>query len=627
MMAGVTRLVVFLAFLAPMCGPLCGPLCGPVCAALPLPAPSPAPYVEMGRRALAELPDLRLERPLARTAVLEVVGGLAFGLTDEISLVLRALRIDLEPRVAQVPVRWLLQRLNLRGLDGTGVAALLERGPPEAAARASMVLEGCRLGADAMVGAADELLVGICQLVRVVMKGVLTIEKLSARIETVPGAGRAARAIRRAVVKRLLRALDSVVYLATRPLRQPLRSRLRAASALVSLVLYKWDDAAVGLPGPAAVAVLLGKAYVLGSARFGAFARLQRSLDAAVERAGMRAPGGTLAEAAACALSAPEGAKAPGILDAVLEEARRRSRLSGVERQSAKLAGVASDVATLLAVADPTGVARVVAAVARALQGGLVLHATFLSASMLHRIPREVSRMVDAAFDPGRASDASAVRTRALSVDPALALRGQRVEVAVDGLLESLGEAGALDRLEPRIAELEAASDGCVGPVRARSAAALAAWGRGTPEAALLEHDLAAAALLAGCLDAPSGKAAGPPRRLAEAADAVRRSAALLAAPAAKAGDVAEDEGVALVIEAPEAARPGEALDVRVRNVGATPATGVEVQVSGGAPAAVGDLAPDAAAPVAVTATGAALLILARDRSGAEAARTIWVRP
>ena len=93
-------------------------------------------------------------------------------------LVLAALQVDVAPGVVQVPLRWLLKVLDMRGLDTRAAVAVLERGEPEAAARLSMVLEGCRLGCEAAVGAADELLVGIGQLTRVVMKAVLTVERI-----------------------------------------------------------------------------------------------------------------------------------------------------------------------------------------------------------------------------------------------------------------------------------------------------------------------------------------------------------------------------------------------------------------------------------------------------------------
>jgi hypothetical protein len=609
-----------------------------VCAlAVPVKAAPPATaaeHVAAGRQALADLTDLQLEAPLARQVALEVLGTIAFGLEDELRLVLDALQVELAPGVLKVPLRWLLGVLDMRGLDTRAAAEALARaeggaGPAvEAAARLSMVLEGCVRGSRACVGVADELLLGITQLVRFVTKAVSTIEKLSGRVEVLPGAGRAARAIRRAVVKRLVRALDSVVYLATRPLRQPLRSRVRAAAAILTTVLFRWDPTALGLPGPTTGAVLIAKAYLLGGPKIGAFARMQRAVDRAAQLALAQGALGPLERAAGRAL---------GLIDAVMRESQRRSRLAGIERHSAKIAGVASDIAAILTLADPSGIARIVAAVARVMQGTLIVHATYLSASMLHKIPREVSRMVDAAFDPDGPGPVDAPRAKRAPVAPVSApISPAALETALDGLADALPQGGALDRLAEPVGALERASDALVAGARASADATREpAFGRGAAEAELLRHDLAACALLAGCLDlTAAGKSASVPRKLFELVDEVRASGGALGAPRGKRGIEVDEDLPMLVVHAPAAVSvgSGRAVEIAVENAGTQVARAVEVRI-GGRTIALGDVGAGVTVAVPVrelpadAAVESAALVVARDASGTEVAQAIWVRP
>lgn len=661
--------LILLAFLWPSPG-LAGPSATFPRSPVSIPATA-AEYADQARACLTELAELPLARPLTRDAIVQVLGGITLDVAGELDLVLRALGVPLETGPLSVPVSKILERMGARGLETAPAAALVESLAAGATLddrhlleRLTLVTMGCHWGLNASVDAADHFLLSVMQLVRFVLKAVRTVEKLTRVMKAVPGVRQALRTVSRALVNRLVKTLRSVTYLATRPIRQPARSRLRAAVAVLTAVYLRWDAIAHGSdPGASAtdlawtVAAWTAKGYLLGSRKVGASVRLQRTLDRAVALARGRDFGGSTAGAIAAAVTTLSGQRPDAILETLARDMTRRMKLAGIERHAGSIAGATSDIALLGTAVDPTGVTKVVAAVGRVLQGGLIMHSLWLSGSMLHRIPREISRMVDPVFHPERLGPVTAAgpgpppRTSATGKTPeeSVALVVP-VDRSLDLLAEALTSGTHPARFEAPIKALEQADRELLRrvariPSLEGQALVESVWKPGASEEALLAHDLESCALLAGCLDSMIDPVAGAkPRQALEALARVRSSVATLgqlnlfmepssirSRSPVPAAPLDPDEGASLVVTGPGAIG-SDGDEVTVENVGTATAREVVVEVAGLSTVVVGDMDPGGSVRVAVSVPpGAlaegALLVLAREAGGSEAALTLWLRP
>jgi hypothetical protein len=453
-----------------------------------------------------------------------------------------------------------------------------------------------------------------------------------------------------------------VVYLATRPVKMPLRARIRAAVAIAAAAYLRWNGrtgarfARRPLEPPTLLmtaACWIGKAYLVGSRRRGAIARLQRVLDSAVARSASGDVSGTTAAAAAEALAAPPGGGRVAQLAALSAESARASRQAGIERHSAIVAGAISEVSTILTLVDPTCLTKVVAIVGRVLQGGLIVHTIWLSGERLHRLPQMLDRIVEVAYHPGRQGPGDG---RAPVQPPAGAAPGEapaaetvaaaalepELDAATGDLWDALPGARTRDvaadaRLASAVERLERASD-------AITRDATRAGGDASP---LVEHDLAVGRALAACLEIVTGSKDGTRNLLAEL-EAIRASGrALVHARGARGGKETDEPAVELAIAGPAAVSTGSERSVTfaIENRGRTAARDVRVRMAspGGCargPAdaeevALGDVAPGAAATLEVRLaapgneqeTQGSLVVQATDAGGAEAIRSVWLRP
>jgi hypothetical protein len=498
-------------------------------------------------------------------------------------------------------------------------------------------------------------------LVEFVFKAIVTVEKLSGRIEVIAGAARAARAIRRAIGNRLVKTLNSIVWLATRSIKQPLRARIRAAVAILAAAFLKWDPlsdsvgtghdhggggprsarllgarahplAMAEIPGPVMTAAVgLGKVYLIGSPRRGAIARLQVALDRASERASRGEVSGSTATAASLVLAAPAGSSTPGLIEGLAAEAAHRSRQAGIERHSANIAGAISDIAMITSLADPTAISKVVAIAARVLQGGLYLHSIYLSGSMLYRIPREVSRAVDVAFAPEAASTPLSVPRPAPRPRPVHVAAIEDAERSLDHGLEALAEALEEGPASSRVVVAVETVDQASTKLSRRGQSALDGGSAKASEAlaqSLVAHELAICAALAHCLESFDGpKGRGVDRALLERLDQVRRTARAVVAATSSTESLAsygaslpphgetreaglDDEGPVLVVQGPGAHSLGseKPIEIEVENTGDRSAAAVRLEIGvpegvaieGPAVVPLGEIAPGTSRTVEV---------------------------
>jgi hypothetical protein len=679
---------------------------------------SPAGYLVEAQFTLESLGRFQLARPMTADLIEQVLGTLILDLHDEVHTILEALHIPLAPGLVSFPLRVVLEALRMNGLDLRGPSRLLEGltadmlpADPRGLERLYMVMTGCHVGLASALDLADDAMHGVHELIELVFAAGRGVEHVAGSLENLPLVGGVARVVRRAIVNRLVRSLSAVVDLMTLPIPEPHRARIRAVAAIVTAVYLKWMDLSGGnggggghdgdhphpppapgdghdhdhdhgpghdhdhgagaahavrdsrhgggvLPFVTVGVTWLGKVLLVAAPRLGATARLQGAIDLAAARAASGDVSGETALAARLCLFAGQDAERPALVDGMQSEAVRRSKVSHAERSSANVAGAIADVAQILGVVEPSGVARIVTIAARLLQGGLLVHSVYYTGSLLYRIPKDLRRLVDLAFHPdtGIRDDDSPVLTT--SPDPArvrdLEARIAGAAALVDDALDQLGGEllGSIDaeRMARALERADAASDSLVSGVRSTAGFQQPvllgpASVRSPTVEALLDQDLKLCALFGECLAVTAAPRAGAPRRRAGVAlDALRHSTRELAASATRlirSSRLEDRPGLSIDTRSVLHADQGGRLSVTIENTGARIARQVVLAIGAPrgttvAPAtsiSLGDIAQGARRTVEVAVDRGAdpvrgcLLLHAVGSGDLEATRPVWLRP
>ncbi|MBI4862652.1 MAG: hypothetical protein HY815_20690 [Candidatus Riflebacteria bacterium] len=366
----------------------------------------------------AFLTNLPVDSQLAHDVLEKVLDALAVNLGDVITQILKAFGINWQVDLGQFSFRWILNLLHFYSYNQDQATKILETwaqgmtpAQEESLKRFYLAQIATQVGFQASLMMANDAAEGLYDLIDLILAATRMVDKIGSGLEHIPGAGQLIARIKVMIIQRIVFGFQAAVDLATSPMSEPNRSRVRAVANALATTYIKWKDIQLqdGFGGISVETVtkvgfaVMGKTLVLMGPKVGIVHITTPAVNLAAMKAAEGQLSGTFDQARLAVLDDGVDATELGYTERVVKTSLAKSKLSRYERQIANVAGAISQIAQLYGFLDPSSFVKGVAIVAGILAGGLQIHSIFNSVHYLYKIPNELKGAIDTAFHPDQA--------------------------------------------------------------------------------------------------------------------------------------------------------------------------------------------------------------------------------
>ena len=358
------------------------------------------------------LSNLPIDGILAHDVLEKILDAIVVHLGDVVSQMLKAFGFDLHIDLGQFSFKWLLNLLHFYSYNEDAAVKLLEKWTAgtmtheqeEALKRLYLSQMATQVAFQSAMQMSEDAAEGMYDLIDLVLGATRMVDQIGANL----GAGELIARIKNMIAQRIVFGFQNAVELATSPISEPTRSRIRAVATAIATTYVKWKDLQIpeGFGGIAAELVtkvgvgVMGKSVTLMAPKVGIVSITQPSTSLGIAKAAAGEVTGTWDQARLKLLDDNDDTQESGFTESVVKNTLRKSKLSKLERQVANVAGAVSQITQLINIMDPSGITRVISICTAVLAGGLQVHSVFNSVWYMYHVPAQLKAAINTAFHP-----------------------------------------------------------------------------------------------------------------------------------------------------------------------------------------------------------------------------------
>lgn len=358
------------------------------------------------------LANLPIDNVLAHEVLEKILDAIVVQLGDIVSTLLKAFGFDLNVDLGQFSFKFILNLLHFYSYNEDAAVKLLESWSAgsmtpeqeEALRRLYLSQMAVQIGFQSAMQMADDASEGLYDLIDLILGATRMVDQIGSNL----GAGELIARIKNMINQRIVFGFQNAVELATSPISEPTRSRIRAVASAIATTYVKWKDLQIptGFGGIAAELVtkvgvgVMGKATSLMAPKIGIVSITQPAASLGVSKAAAGEVTGTWDQARLKLLDDNDENTETGFTESVVKNTLRKTKLSRLERQIANVAGAVSQITQLINIMDPSGITKVVSICAAVLAGGLQVHSVFNSVWYMYKVPGQLKVAINTAFHP-----------------------------------------------------------------------------------------------------------------------------------------------------------------------------------------------------------------------------------